>query len=1111
MVPDYLTQLAELENQLKKVAGGLSDSRAIESYFSSCSRDSGIAEVACLYLQSIVPLRMKDESILRDFVRENFKLLTSREFDKARFKQAKNDFYIRKHLKKSSFPSNRDCMVMLISVAKGLLTNAQIDEIIDTLPFFNLTGERERAVLHESLARGAITSVLPQHHLDAIREVGAFEAVAKHKGKELEEQAQKDLEHIERRIEQKQQEYEALPSVLDQEVIVEPDFNPDVEEIKQWWERFYLTGDPFPLKDGLSAISKDLYEQVIIKTEPFLRTLSNLQRDPGYLFHSGFLLVGDYGFGKTTFIDYLSNYLINRDILPLRVTSAKPYADSAGFMDAFLHKLCTDLKEEAKTMNLILLDSELNDLELEDRIVVLSQKIIPARRKGIVVFMDDYHKHRSHFAQIFEFLGTLQILKNTLTREGVNFGFIVSGLPSWLNELSSNSQFLGFLDNDPIILPAVSPELVCDVFNRRIAAFCYESTPRKIKVDFVRKLVKDLDGEQGIRGCISRIVSELSNNNTAIIDSPIEIDENVLIEIRSVFERDATVGAALKKLRFESRFKHFTNEQIARCLELIVHVNVQNGISESDRQFIDNKFYFQVLRNANLIQKFRLKTDRSFQWNLQYRFGKLVQEIHNRHGLNVSDYLLKLYAPKDRVDVPATPPEVASPIKHLKRIVTSKDIKLEKAVTEDLHQALRCLDSLFSRDSEHAPTEGTLKVAIEGLDYLSNALFSLDSSNRHFAKLGLQNTRLKWLLHPSSSECIAEAVQRVDDYERKRDLPSLSHAIKQLENALLEITEKITKLVKQMCEITNPLLHRPAVHTPEEIELFQEIDTAYYSGVKEHHFDYVRNLTDYLELRLRKYFFFCGSLTFGPSYFDACPKSLLSYAYKNLSTRTTYSIEANMFDNLTRSQFKQIFLENNLLRDHCVKTLNLGWKEEDWRVFADIFAIENIKVAHQLVDTFSPIEKNRYRRYANLAEELLAAINDIVASTVERRTFICVVSVQGRPSDCFFRTIFKSVQIKPDEGPEKRVFSDWPSSFKTVDHTLSDENYDRVLGQILSKLRITPAGVMTQDLLEIDYIQTHYRVSVTDFINTLAYAKYIANKVAIEPWLGSSIAIRIKA
>src|SRR5262249_43659948 len=144
-------------------------------------------------------------------------------------------------------------------------------------------------------------------------------------------------------------------------------------------------------------------------------------------------------------------------------------------------------------------------------------------------------------------------------------------------------------------------------FNRRIAAFCYESTPRKIKVDFVRQLVKDLGGEQGIRGCITRIVAELSNNNMAIIDSPIEIHESVLKEIRSILEGDSIVNAALNKLRFKSRFKHFTNEQIVRCLELLVHVNVQNGIGEGDRQFSDNKFYFQVLWNANLIQKFRLK------------------------------------------------------------------------------------------------------------------------------------------------------------------------------------------------------------------------------------------------------------------------------------------------------------------------------------------------------------------------------------------------------------------------------------------------------------------------------------------------------------------------
>jgi hypothetical protein len=62
---------------------------------------------------------MKDEHILRDFVRQNLTLLTSDSFDRRQYKDAVNEFYIRRHQKQFSFPSNKDCMAMLIAVLKG--------------------------------------------------------------------------------------------------------------------------------------------------------------------------------------------------------------------------------------------------------------------------------------------------------------------------------------------------------------------------------------------------------------------------------------------------------------------------------------------------------------------------------------------------------------------------------------------------------------------------------------------------------------------------------------------------------------------------------------------------------------------------------------------------------------------------------------------------------------------------------------------------------------------------------------------------------------------------------------------------------------------------------
>src|SRR5262249_51245956 len=152
--------------------------------------------------------------------------------------------------------------------------------------------------------------------------------------------------------------------------------------------------------------------------------------------------------------------------------------------------------------------------------------------------------------------------------------------------------------------------------------------------DFVRNLVRDLGGEQGIRGCINRIVEELSNNNLAIVDVPVEVPEQVLIAIKKKLEGSPEVKAALNRLLYRSRFRRYSNEQIAKCLEVLVNVFVQNGIAELDRQFAENAFYFQVLKDAGLIQKQKAKKGRRFRWNLSQPFANIVRLIAKQHRLN---------------------------------------------------------------------------------------------------------------------------------------------------------------------------------------------------------------------------------------------------------------------------------------------------------------------------------------------------------------------------------------------------------------------------------------------------------------------------------------------
>jgi hypothetical protein len=63
-------------------------------------------------------------------------------------------------------------------------------------------------------------------------------------------------------------------------VVEEPNFNPEAEAIKQWWERFYLRENPFRRKDGLDAIDRRLYDAVVLRTKPLTDALGLLSRNP---------------------------------------------------------------------------------------------------------------------------------------------------------------------------------------------------------------------------------------------------------------------------------------------------------------------------------------------------------------------------------------------------------------------------------------------------------------------------------------------------------------------------------------------------------------------------------------------------------------------------------------------------------------------------------------------------------------------------------------------------------------------------------------------------------------------------------------------------------------
>ena len=134
-------------------------------------------------------------------------------------------------------------------------------------------------------------------------------------------------------------------------------------------------------------------------------------------------------------------------------------------------------------------------------------------------------------------------------------------------------------------------------------------------------------------------------------------------------------------------------------------------------------------------------------------------------------------------------------------------------------------------------------------------------------------------------------------------------------------------------------------------------------------------------------------------------------------------------------------------------------------------------------------------------------MNQAVANTVEQKCFVCVVSKRTpKPSDCLFQTSYR-LRLS-EEDARRRVFPDWPKALQNTEHLIEDKTYDRLFGQLRNELETSTPRVLIQDLLDIEYIQNHFRVGIADFVNVLTYANHVSRQLQIIPWLGSSVAIR---
>ena len=77
----------------------------------------------------------------------------------------------------------------------------------------------------------------------------------------------------------------------------------------------------------------------------------------------------------------------------------------------------------------------LADKNVNDEKILEACRKLTTKKSGLLIFLDDYHKHNSHQNALFDFLALLQITKEELACAKIPVGFIVAGIPQWVDEI----------------------------------------------------------------------------------------------------------------------------------------------------------------------------------------------------------------------------------------------------------------------------------------------------------------------------------------------------------------------------------------------------------------------------------------------------------------------------------------------------------------------------------------------------------------------------------------------------------------------------------------------------------------------------------------------------
>jgi len=905
------------------------------------------------------------------------------------FRKIKRDFFT--DYAKSPIPRDSEIAGELL---EGMIRNVQIRKEEDLAEKLKLPFLKEKIqnndYYYERLRIKSQQST-PLLDVERLEEATYAEKIREELKDEVREeivrQKESELEKWKEKIHEKIEEYMSMPSILDAEDYPLPEVPEKEEQTGQriyvpWWDTLGLKEDPFRELEGLARIDRSLFDQIVCKTDIFVKYESMVTVARKELLRNT-VVYGQFGSGKTTFFDYMNPLLYECKIFPIYIQLGAEFEARE-----LIREFWKRVNGELQRLHAVLAGERVATDALGDEQAItqeLMKKLTYHGAKGFVIFVDDLHKGPLDTAM--GFMSYLQVLSSQLRRTtDLDIGFFVAGSLDWETTIVNSPKFSGSVDRQER-MPTLRLDMAYEAISKRFKAFAKNpENPRQLDPQLVERIFKRLQRD-GQDITFRRIMRELVNEFDAghiegISANPIQTTQKTINEIRALLEGNAEVRKQLHGILDSP--KNMTVGQKSRCFEMLTRTYLSKGIPESEIREQDVSF-LQQLQHTGLLVKTASKD--GMMWNISEELSETNKKIIELYNLSMEDYLPRVYSKE--IPAPKTKPKPSSEeIDGIEMLIANVEHGLSRTFLNDARNLhLKIVDSQEKHSDLREEPVVIIGRCTECLAKLTRAYMVYE---RVHGSLGRKTPQVLsfWRDFWWSPESVGQFTRAVwTDLEGGRKIALVGALYR-------EAFAQILKFFKDEYE-NSKQYHIPVSDLKNvEIELLHTCRGLWRDNKYP---ELAERLTEAVEKRLRTFLYDVFTILYGNyqnriKWLDSDSRKYIeSNAQKDVSAG--FSRSRNEFTQLNRGQYKSIMTGIGERAEgrrnwNCIfSSVFTMWGEKELNDYLDLFAELNIRVGHGKEDSIGIAEQDYVYDFMQKSTRFLMNINQTYSKLLGAECF----------------------------------------------------------------------------------------------------------------------------